>query len=110
MIAEPDSLALAFHAHYPAVATMSDPHVELLTADERTTLLIDWTYTEEPDRVLLRAGMPARVTYDAVETSLTVQWRGELWPKFTVRLHGGASLSSVETLGNRFVLRLWGAA
>ncbi|GAB2513171.1 hypothetical protein [Paramicrobacterium agarici] len=110
VIAERDGLALALSAHHPATVAMREPTVELLSAQTRTTLPMSWSVTESVEQMQLRAGMPVRVTYDALETSLTVVWRGEVWPKFTVRLHGGASPLSVETLGNRLMMRLWSAA
>lgn len=110
VIAERNGLALALSAHHPATVAMREPAVEFLSAQIRTTLPVAWSVTGNTEQMQLRAGMPVRVTYDAIETSLTVVWRGEVWPKFTVRLHGGASPLSVETLGNRLMMRLWAAA
>lgn len=110
VIAEPAGVMLALHAHHPSVVAMRDPVVELLSESERVALPIAWSRADAEEQVQLRGSMPVRVAYDAQETSLTVQWRGEVWPKFTVRLHGGASPSTVESLGNRLMLRLWEAA
>lgn len=107
VIEEPTGIALALQADHPAVIEMGEPLVELLSGAERTTLPVTWNRVEDGERVRIRSGMPVRLTYDALETSLTVQWRGEVWPKFTVRLHGGASPNAVESLGNRLMLRLW---
>ena len=109
LIAERDGVTVAFHAHHPAVAVMREPVVEVLSGDERIVRPLSWSVSEDGARIRLRCGMPLGLAYDERETSLAVQWRGELWPKFTVRLVGGASPDSVETLGNRLMLRLWAA-
>lgn len=112
VIAEHTGVAIMLQGSHPASVTMRVPLATVYLADERTSLPLQWTsaQSEDDDTVQLRLSMPIRLTYDGQETSLTVQWFGEIWPKLSVRLHGGASPDAVETLGNRLLLRLWSAA
>lgn len=86
------------------------PPVAMTRRGEAEPATIGLTLVEREDDGY-RVGRTKRpVTVDVIgETSLTIVWRGELWPKFSVTWAVGALevQSTVETLGNKLMLRLW---
>ena len=101
----PDGFMIAVVASRPQVVEMSEPDIDLLTGDVRETPHLDWRSSTTGEIEQLQAS-PIAVPQGAVETSLMIIWRGELWPKFTVHWHGDISNVTTETLGNKLMLRL----
>lgn len=109
LVQEQVGIALAVSAQWPSIVEMQEPIVELLCAQQRTSVATVWIRSAIGERELTRTETAIRVPRDDRETSITARWPGEMWPKFTVRLHGGASPRATETIGNRVMMRLWEA-
>lgn len=110
LIGQQANIAIFIAAHRPLVVEMSDPVVEVVAGSERMSAAIAWTRTAVSGRASMHPREPVHVPRSTQETSLIVQWRGEMWPKFSVRLHPDVSPNSIESLGNRVMVRLWSAA
>jgi len=102
----PGGIALAMQARHPAVIEMRVPEITHYRGDVAAELLVEWKNTEVDDAVSYSTPRALTVALDGVATSVAVTWRGEVWPKMEVRLVGQPSVQSVETLGNRAMLRL----
>lgn len=73
--------------------TTSEPDLVLITREDQR-----WQYSATAD--------PLFLSDEQQETSLSLSWRGELWPKFNVEWITPSPLMVTESLGNKLMLRL----
>lgn len=80
--------------------------VTLRQAEEDTELSLQLAEAAQGSRLEQRTTKPIEISIQT-ETSLTFVWRGELWPKFALRLTGDHSqrMVSSESLGNKLMVR-----
>lgn len=89
-----------------AVVEMRTPKLLLHVGHFTTEPSLDWVKSQHGVWVEARMGTPVQVADIGEETSLTVVWQGELWPKFDTQWHGPSPAVGTETLGNKLLLRL----
>lgn len=80
--------------------------VTLRQAEEEAELALQLEEEAQGSRLEQRTTKPIEISIQT-ETSLTFVWRGELWPKFALRLTGDHSqrMVSSESLGNKLMVR-----
>jgi hypothetical protein len=85
---------------------MGDPTLLLRRGDHSEVLAADWDRSVAGEREVTRMARTVLVETAAGGTSVTVVWRGELWPKFTVAWNGVHRDTMTETLGNKLMIRV----
>jgi hypothetical protein len=94
-----------FTSSRPLLVEMGMPEVELLVGERREAIVDTW-HAEVRDEVEIATWGPIRAKRTELETSLTVVWRGEIWPKFMVRWVADPSGADCEMLGNKLRIHL----
>lgn len=110
VIAEPDQVSLLVTGEWPSIIEMNEPRLTVYEGSgEPRTVSTGWRHGERGDVAVVSAVSPLSIQRTHQETSVAVTWRGETWPKFACHLSGIHADVTVETLGNRLMVRLWGA-
>ncbi|NEM90905.1 hypothetical protein [Galbitalea soli] len=101
----PEVCQIIITTQKPSVIYMSEPEIELWVGSGRRSADTTWEYVDRGGTEIARPHLPLEVPNGGVETSATIVWRGELWPKYTVRWVDVAKGVASETLGNKLMLR-----
>lgn len=88
------------------VVEMRQPDAIIMQGDTTTDAVLEWHQTcdETWEHAHLREPIPVANT--GQETSVSITWRGELWPKFNTQWHTTTPMAASESLGNKLMLRL----
>lgn len=105
VISAGDGVSLAMHARHPLIVEMSEPQIAVYSGDEAAEAAVQWRISDDEHTSSASTPMPLEITIGLGETSVAVTWRGEVWPKMECRLIGAPPVESVETLGNRIMVR-----
>jgi hypothetical protein len=103
---EPDGLGLMVRLNHQWHVTMQEPRLSVWLDDEPgpTTVQAQWRteeHTQDDPWQTIALVEPLPVKLGRTETTIRLEWRGEVWPKFTVAVAGALDvfMVRVETLG-----------
>lgn len=106
LLAESDGWQVAVAATWPPSIQMRQPDATLHVGERQHRMDLDLQAAQDGERCRLVPTGMIQIARTDERTSLSVVWRGEVWPKFTCTLAGAHEGIIVEMLGNRLMMRL----
>lgn len=101
-----DDFEVQLWTRHLVAVVMKDVSVTVLNGEQVSRPPLEWQELVDDAWTTAHLTGPVRVTTEVTPVSLSIVWRGELWPKFNTNLLGNHESVTVEVLGNKMMVRL----
>lgn len=103
-------IALMLHGQHPSSIEMNEARVSIFKGEEVSVPAIEWRQRAADAYIARQLTRPLNIEIANIETSVSIVWRGELWPKFNCHLVDQPPVNAIESLGNKIMIRTVPAA